>query len=166
MRFPVTVSAVVFALVGLAGCGGGGSAPPTGCFPNDPNCGKLVVSYVIEPQAAWQAPNAPIAVGDSVTIAFHEQRCVGSAQQGGPPPGVGCDAWFVPSNMQIITRPIASVRQSCPVTVTFVSAGTVRFTRTGPGDPFLGAGNAGARGYCQMDVSDPINASDTFSVFL
>jgi hypothetical protein len=166
MRSRVPFLALVFALGAVAGCSGGASVPPERCSATDPNCSRAVFSYVIEPQNSWQTPDAPIAVGTSVTIAFQERACAGSAQQGGPPPAAGCDAWFVPASFQIITPGIANANLLCPVTTTLVSAGTLRFTRTGPGDPLLGAGNAGAHGYCRMDVSDPSHASNTFTVFL
>jgi hypothetical protein len=152
-------------LIGLAGCAGG--AAPNHCFPGDQQCGRLIAAYEVE-ALAWQTPNTPIPIGSSVTVSFHERRCVGSGQQGQPPPGVGCDPWYEPSTLTAIVQPLGLQPNglACPVTVAETKAGTFRFTRTGPGDPIIGAGNANATGYCVIYVSDPKTASDAISIYL
>ena len=165
MRFYAMVAIVL----SMTGCGGGGSNSANHCFPNDPHCGQLTVDYALMTQPFFQTPDAPIPVGASVVLTFQEQRCVGSSQQGGPPPGTGCDPPFVPQTLTAYVFPMGSPLGgtiTCPVTVVQTAPGTMRFTRTAPGDPVLGAGNANARGYCSIEVSDPTTKSAPYEILL
>jgi hypothetical protein len=104
-----------------------------------------------------------------VNVSFHERRCVTSGQQGSSPPGTGCDPWFVPGTLVGTVAQMASPLGgtiACPVTVTQTAPGTLRFTRTAPGDPRFGAGNAGAHGYCDIEVSDPATRSFSYGIIL
>jgi hypothetical protein len=152
-------------VLGLAACGGG--SVPNKCYPGDNQCGKLRVDFFLQAQGGlWQTPDAPIPIGSSVDITFQEQRCVGSGQQGTPPPGVGCGVWYVPATLASHVVPLSNTNTPCPVTVTQRATGTLRFTRTGPGDPIFGAGKAGVNGYCRIEVTDPATNSVPYNVIL
>lgn len=163
MRFVSMVIVVACAIAGLCACSGGGASAQQryGCFPNDPNCGKLIPVYTLMWPAGWQQPDAPLAVGASADLAFTEQRCLEPGQRGGIPPVGSCDQPYLPAKLIGTVQPMANTNAPCPLTVVQVSAGTLRFTRTGPGDPIVSNGRTGAKGYCDVTVSDPATGSGT-----
>jgi hypothetical protein len=135
----------------LGGCGGGGASS---CVGGDQVCPVLVTFYSFQP-ASWQTPPAPVAVNASVDIAFTEIRCTQSSNNRKPLPGTGCSAPYPPAaplGVRVLTMTDGG---ACPLTSSVVAPGTLRFTRTGPGDPKLRAGSGGLPGYCAVDVSDP-----------
>ena len=161
MRVASVVLAVTGA-VGFSGCAGSG-APALKCLAGDPFCGSRTVEYVL--QTSFRTPAVPIPVGASVDITFEEQRCVGTGSQSGPPPGIGCGAWYVPAQLVARVLPISNTNTPCPITVTQNGPGALRFTKTGPGDPRLGSGSS-LGGYCNVGVSDPTTGSFEYGILL
>jgi hypothetical protein len=148
LRFALLGSALV-----IAGCGGGGASACTG---GDQVCPVLVTSISLRPADSWQTPAAPVPVGSSVDVAFVEQSCSSSSNNRRPLPGSGCTAWYpAPASRLVVTTLPLPDGSPCPIASAVVGAGTLRFTRTGPGDPRLRAGNAGLPGYCGVQVHDP-----------
>jgi hypothetical protein len=126
-------------------------------------CDNLTIFWTLDLAAGWHTPDAPIAVGASADVPFQEQRCTGSNNHNTHPPGVGCGAWYAPS--QLVAKPLPITGGSpCPIATTQVAPGTLRLTRTGPGDPRLQAGAAGLTGYCAVAVDDPAHSDATVIV--
>ena len=148
--------AALFLVVGLSACGGAGSA--RNCLLGDPFCNSVIHDYELEPSPFFDSPSAPIPVGSSIDISFHERPCTTSSSESPGAPG-GCGAWFVPGQLVGNTRDLSNKSTPCPMTITQVARGTLRFTRTAPGDPILFAGTGNANGYCAVDVHDPIVTS-------
>jgi hypothetical protein len=149
IRMGVQVALLGFAFA-AGGCSGGGAS---NCAGGDQVCPVLITSYTLQ-ATSWQTPPAPLAVGTSVDVAFTEQSCKTSSNSRKPLPGAGCSAPYAPSQLVASTLPLAD-GSACPIASALVSPGTLRFTRTGPGDPRLRAGSGGLPGYCAVDVSDP-----------
>ncbi len=136
----------------FGGCGGAGGA--SACVGGDQACPVLITTYLFQP-ATWQTPPVPVAVNASVDVAFTETRCTQSSNSRKPLPGTGCSAPYPPP-AQLGVKVLTMVDGgACPLTSSVVVPGTLRFTRTGPGDPKLRAGSGGLPGYCAVDVSDP-----------
>jgi hypothetical protein len=162
MRGCSVVFSVVALLFGSAACAGGAGSG-VHCLAGDPFCGApLRASYTLLPLAAFVPPSAPIPVGSSIDVAFHELKCLGNGSQSGPPPGSGCGAWYIPAVVHATVAPMFNSSTPCPVTVAQSGPGTVRVTRTGPGDPTVGPIASGARGFCLVYVSTP-EVDTTFS---
>ena len=147
---PVSFVLLGFALA-VGGCSGGGAGS---CVGGDQVCPVLITSYLLQPSSSWRTPDAPIAIGASVDVAFTEQTCKSSSNSRQPLPGTGCGASYAPSQLVVSALPLSD-GTACPITGVVVSPGTLRFTRTAPGDPRLRAGSAGLPGYCAVDVNDP-----------
>ncbi len=135
----------------FGGCSGGGARA---CSQGDQVCPVLITSYLLQPAASWQTPAAPIAVGSSVDVAFIEQQCKTSSNSRVTLPGSGCSASYAPQQLVVSPLPLAD-GTPCPIASALISPGTLRFTRTAPGDPRLRAGSAGLSGYCGVNVTDP-----------
>lgn len=133
----------LFAVIGMAGCGGSGaSAPPT--------------VLVYEMTASTAVPlSAPIPVGSSVTINVQEQRCRFTQRPNGPPVGGNgsCDPFYAPAALVATVEPMDNTHLPCPVTVRQTAPGTLVATRTAPGDPIAQIGNTA--GACTIDIHDP-----------
>jgi hypothetical protein len=134
----------------LGGCGGGAAA----CTGGDQLCPVAITSYTFEPAPSWQTPAAPIPVGTSIDAAFVEQKCTSSSNSRRPLPGTGCTAPY-PAPAIVATPMAMADGRPCPLTIDVVATGTIRITRTAPGDPMLRAGSAGLPGYCAVQVTDP-----------
>ena len=148
------LSASLFS-AGLAACSGGSGG--FHCLAGDPHChDPLRTDYGLRTVPfGYTPPPSPIPVGASLDVTFQEQKCTGNGSQSGPPPGSGCSSWYTPAVLFGRVAAISNSNAPCPVTVTQTTTGTLRFTRTGPGDPNLGSYVSSARGYCSIEVLTP-----------
>ncbi len=144
MRALWTVLALVV-LSAATACGGGSSSVPPGPY----------MYYNILLPDGWSEPAAPIAVGQSVTIPFHEHRCRDALHPDGQAFLVDCGSFFTPGLLTVTVKPIFKTGAPCPVTVV-VGHAAINVTRTGPGDPDLHAlsGGVGPAGWCELTVTD------------
>lgn len=164
MRSLALIIGLLCSLGGVAACGGGATAGF--CSHADTNCVIRFAQDTVRAQPDFQTPDAPIAVGASVTVRFEEQHCV-SSSRGGTSLGTVCDPWYVPNSLFAVVAlmgPPPGV--TCPVSVAQTAAGTLRFTRTAPGDPKFSAGHANAFGYCLISVTDVTTNSNPYHVVL
>jgi hypothetical protein len=138
---------VLIAVLATAACGGGQSL----------TSGPVTTTYNLGPLTT--PLTSPLAVGQSITIPYHEQKC--REQHYSDPAAshdlksLGCDAYYVPGTLVPVVVPIFSTNAPCGATATQQSPGTIFITRTGPGDPNANPPNGAPLFWCTIDVMDP-----------
>jgi len=140
---------VVALLLGVAGCGGGGSSTPAATH----------FEYFLNPTSSPTLQSA-LAVGDHARVTIQERRCGYWIDKNNQARLASCDPWSPPHGLAARVEPLLS-GGPCGLTVVVTQPSTLDVTKTAAGDQNF----AGRPGYCVVDLTDPQTGAAGLTAF-